>query len=318
MVDLAAAGPGAGRPSLTVVVASRDRAASLGGALAAIACAVGPGDEVIVVDSASCDHLTKQVTIEHGATYVRCDEPGAALARNLGSRHATSDVIAFTDDDCRPHPGWADAFAAAFVDPTVGFAVGPVAGGSAADVPDRGGRRWSWPSDPARIGSGASMAVRRDALIGVGGFDERLGPGAGLAAGEDHELFLRLLRAGWLGVSVSGAVVDHDDRRGRWATLRLFYGYGVGAGAVAGMARSLDRRVASRMVRTRLWTDGARAVARDLGRRWEEPAARGAAMTLGVVVGLVRGQAMRSQYPPRRSPDDVRPAPPPTPPPRTP
>lgn len=301
MADVAAAGTG-GRPPLSVVVATRDRPGPLRGALAAIAAAVGPGDEVIVVDSASADDRTRAVVAEHGATYVRCDVPGASLARNLGARHASAAVVAFTDDDCRPRPGWADAFAAAFADPAVGFAVGPVAGvagGSAADVVERDVRRWAWPADPAHIGSGASMAVRRDALLAVDGFDERLGPGAALAAGEDHEMLLRLLRAGWHGAWAPGAAVDHDDRRDRWATLRLFYGYGVGAGAVAAMARSLDRRVAARMLGTRLWNDGLLGVARDVARRWEEPAARRAAMVIGVVVGVARARSLRSRVPGR-------------------
>jgi hypothetical protein len=94
-----------------------------------------------------------------------------------------------------------------------------------------------------------------------------------------------------------GAGVEHDDRRGRWETLRLFFRYGVGAGVVASMARSLDRRVARRLLVARLWSDGACLVARDLAKRWEEPAARAAAMTVGVVVGVVRARRMRSGPP---------------------
>lgn len=277
------------------MVATRDRPESLDVALSALEGAVGPRDEILVVDSASAAPRTRAVAAAHGVGYLRAERPGASLARNLGAWRVSSEVVAFTDDDCRPRPGWADALAGALSDPAVGLAVGPVrgvAGGSAADVGDRGEQRWSWPADPAAIGSGASMAVRRTALLDVGGFDERFGPGAMVGAGEDHELFLRLLRAGWVAAFAPGAAVDHDDRRGRWTTLRLFYRYGVGSGAVAASARSLDASVSRRMLRTRLWSDGLRRVARDLGRRWEEPAARGAAMTAGVVVGAVRGRRL--------------------------
>lgn len=295
---MAASDPTEGRPPLSVVVATRDRPASLAATLAALHGAVGAADEVVVVDSASADGATRAVAAQHGARYLRVEQPGASRARNVGLRGAWTPVVAFTDDDCRPRPGWADAFATAFADASVGFAVGPVhgvAGGSAADVDDRGVRRWTWPSDPAHIGSGASLAVRRTAALDVDGFDERLGPGAVLPAGEDHELLLRLLHAGWAGAFCTAAAVDHDDRRGRWATLRLFYRYGVGAGAVAATARSLDPALARRMLGTRLWEDGARRVAGDLARRWEEPAARGAAMTVGVLVGAVRGGRLRAR-----------------------
>lgn len=264
--------------------------------------AIGPHDEVVVVDSASKGPGTAAVAAEYGARYLRLDVPGVSRARNNGARGAAGDVVAFTDDDCRPQPGWVDAFATVFADGDVGFATGPVQGvdvGTAADVPDLGDQRWSWPADPARMGSGASMAVRRSAFLVVGGFDERLGPGAPRAAPEEHELFLRLLHAGWTGAFCPGAAVDHDDRRSRWATLRLFYTYGVRAGSLAVMARTLDPAVARRMLRDRLWSDGVRQVITHLARRWEEPAARAAAMTAGVVVGAVSARGLRSRVPDR-------------------
>lgn len=294
--------PPSGRCSVTVVVATRDRPAQLAGALQALASAVGPDDEVVVVDSASAGDATRQVAADAGVAYERVPVPGASRARNHGATRTRGDVLAFTDDDCRPRPGWADGFAAAFADPDVGVAVGPVTGagaGSAADVVDRGARRWRWPADPAHIGSGASLAVRRSAFEAVGGFDERLGPGADVPAGEDHELVLRLLWAGWEAAFAPSAVVEHHDRRGRVGTLRLFYGYGVGAGAVAAMARSLDPATARRLLRSRLWDDGAAAAARHLARRWEEPAARALAMTAGAAVGRVRARRLRSAVPPQ-------------------
>lgn len=285
------------RPRVSVVIATRDRPRTLAVALVAAGDVMGPRDELIVVDSASSGQDTRAVVSAHGAIYLRADVPGVSIARNLGARHARGDVLAFTDDDCRPRTGWTDAFADAFVDPRVGLAVGPVTGtggGSAADVGGRGPIRWRWPDDPAQFGSGASMAVRRTAFLDVGGFDERLGPGASVRAGEDHELFLRLLWSGWEAAFTPRAHVDHDDQRDRWATLHLFYGYGIGAGTVAAMARSMDPAVARRMLRTRLWTAGVRLVARDLARRWEEPAARAAAMTLGALVGRIRARHLRS------------------------
>lgn len=294
---------GADRPRVSIVIATRDRPLSLHKTLDALVHAVRQTDEIIVVDSASSAGSTRYVAREAGVAYHRVEQPGASRARNVGARAATGDVLAFTDDDCRPRAGWADAFAVAFVDPTVGLAVGPVTGGSAADVADRGAVRWRWPADPAALGSGASMALRRSAFDSVGGFDERLGPGATIRAGEDHELFLRILRADWAGAFAPDAAVHHDDQRSRMATLQLFFGYGIGAGAVTAMARSLDHRLARRLLIERLGTDGVGAVARNIARRWEEPAARAAAMTAGVVVGRVRARRLYSRVPPSNATD---------------
>jgi hypothetical protein len=153
------------------------------------------------------------------------------------------------------------------------------------------------------MGSGANMAIRCAVIGEVGGFDPQLGAGARIPSAEDHELFLRALHAGWEGRHAPASGVDHLDDRTRWETVRLCYGYGVGSGVLCGRARALDPAVSRRMLRTRLWRDGVRAVAADLRRGWEIPALRGAAMTLGVMAGRVRGGGRRPAgvvQPPKR------------------
>jgi GT2 family glycosyltransferase len=278
-------------PAVTVVVATRNRPDQLRGALAAIAASVGSRTDVLVVDSAGDTEASRAVADEAGARYVRSDRPGLSVARNLGVASTDAEVVAFTDDDCRPRSGWLAPLVTPFEEARVGFVTGQVVGsgeGTAADVPDLGAPRWRWPDDPAHMGSGANMAVRRAAVLQVGGFDARLGAGAPIPSAEDHDLFLRALHAGWEGRHAAGSVVDHLDERTRWETVRLCYRYGVGAGVLCGRARALDPVVARRMLRARLWHDGVRSVVADLRRGWEVPALRGAAMTLGVVAGRVR------------------------------
>lgn len=281
-----------------MVVATRDRSESLHATLAALASAVTSADDIVVVDSASSDDRTRLVAEGAGARYLRCDVPGVSIARNRGARVARGQVIAFTDDDCRPRPGWVDALAAPYAAPEVGLVTGSVVGaggGSAADTSHASAVRWRWPADPAEMGSGASMSVRRSAFEDVGGFDERLGPGSSVAAAEDHELFLRLLWAGWTATVAPTAVVDHHDRRSRWQTLRLFYAYGIGAGTVSGMCRSLDPHHARVLLWRRLWRNGIRLTVVDLAKGWKEASARAAVMTAGTVVGRARGRNLRCQ-----------------------
>lgn len=276
---------------MTVVVATRNRPDQLRQALAAIAASVARGTDVLVVDSAGDTAASGEVAADAGARYVRAEQPGLSVARNLGLESTGAVVVAFTDDDCRPRPGWLEPLVEPFSDPHVGFVTGQVVGageGTAADVTGLSARRWSWPDDPLHMGSGANMAVRRLAAVEVGGFDAALGAGARVPSGEDHDLFLRALHAGWEGRHAPASVVDHDDRRSRWQTLRLCYGYGVGSGVICHRARAMDPAVARRMLRTRLWDSGLRGVARDLRRGWEVPALRGAAMAAGVVVGRLR------------------------------
>ncbi len=276
---------------VTVLVATRNRPDQLRVALAAIAAAAPPGTDVLVVDSAGDTDATRAVAAAAGVRYVRADLPGLSVARNLGARATRAAVIAFTDDDCRPRRGWLEELVAPFADPRVGFVTGQVIGngaGTAADVVDLGAERWRWPDDPLRMGSGANMAIRTAVLEQVGGFDPGIGAGAQIPSAEDHEVFLQALHRGWEGRHAPGSVVDHDDQRSRWASVRLCYGYGVGSGVICARAHALDGKVGRRMLRTRLWSRGVRMVARDLRRGWEIPALRGVAMVLGVVTGRLR------------------------------
>lgn len=278
--------------TVAVVVASRDRARALAGALAAIHEVVPAGVEVLVVDSASVDDGTASVAGDAGVRCVRSDVPGLSVARNLAIAELDAEIVVFTDDDCAPRPGWVEGLTEPFADPQIAFVTGPLHGadgGTAADVVGLGARRWRWGDDPLTMGSGANMAVRRRAVDAVGGFDARLGAGAPIPSAEEHDMFLRLLHRGWDGAHAPDAIVDHHDRRSRRATLRLFFGYGLGSGALCALANRLDPGTGRRMLRRRLWDHGVRQAGTELRRGWEEPAARSLVFSLGVVAGRLRG-----------------------------
>ncbi len=230
-------------PAVTVVVATRDRPVLLAEALAAIRRSLRQEDRLVVVDSASRDQRVRAVAESSGATVLRCDLPGACRARNMGVRAASTQVVAFTDDDCLPAPDWVSAISAAFAArPSAAFVTGrvtvdePISGrmqlglsihdvAVASEIDAR--------SDVSKIGHGANMAWRREDLQALGGFDEGLGPGTRLLAAEDHDLFWRALQAGMTGAYDPLVTVRHRQWRGRRDQLRTAHGYGVGAGALA-------------------------------------------------------------------------------------
>lgn len=290
------------------MVATRDRPGLLAGALAALGAAMGAGEELIVVDSASRDPEVRRVAEMAGAKVLRCDRPGTSHARNVGLAATTAPIVAFTDDDGRPRPGWTQAVAAPFADPRVGFVVGRVL--DAAPEGAEGARRASLsvlddpepsrfraPTDPMTIGHGANMAFRRDALVEVGGFDETLGPGARFCAAEDQDAFWRVLDAGWQGVYEPGSVVVHEQWRGLVASLALEYRYGVGSGAMSAKIWKRCRPVGRRMLTTRLWSRGVASAAHDLRRGHERAAAATALRACGVAVGALG--ASRNEKAPR-------------------
>jgi len=210
-----------GRPGVSVVIPTRDRPDRLARCLVALDAQIEPPVEVIVVDDGSVDEAAVDAAVgdRHRVRVVRSGGAGPAAARNVGAALARGDVVAFTDDDCRPGPGWV----AAIGDRIAGGAVA-VAG------PTRNARDddpWATASqlitdhlaDHSRRGGApfaptSNVALRRDLVDGLR-FDESFP----LAAGEDREWCDRLATAGHRLEWAPDAWVDHHQElsaRGFW------------------------------------------------------------------------------------------------------
>ncbi len=104
---------------LSVVIATKDRAAYLDNALASFGKQIGaPSFEVVVVDNGSTD-ATPQI-VEHARAnlpydivYVYEERPNRGAARNRGIAAASGHLIVFCDDDVYAPPGFLAAHDAA-------------------------------------------------------------------------------------------------------------------------------------------------------------------------------------------------------------
>lgn len=267
------------RPPVTVVVATRDRPRLLAQCLAALSSSIGDRDTVVVVDSASTDPDVADVARHFGALVIRSHRPGTCVARNLGWQAATTELVLFTDDDCRPAASWVTAIATAMARRRdIAFVTGRVLANDDATGRARVGlsllldeqpREFRHPQEAARAGHGANMAWRRSTLVALGGFDEQLGPGAPGRGAEDQDLLWRALRGGAAGRYEPAAIVVHQQWRTRPRQLQTYFSYGVGSGTLAvkqwrsdGAARG-DRKLLE-AARALLWEQGARQVARSV------------------------------------------------------
>lgn len=197
---------------ISVVVPTHDRPDGLARCLDALARCGRPGTglEVVVVDDGGARPAAPVVERAADALDVRCvrqERRGPAAARNRGIELASADVVALTDDDCAPEPGWADALA----DAVEAAGASPVlAGGRCIDVAGTlpsSTSEWLAAYAERRLGfvTSNNLAAPRAALVEAGGFSERFGA----PAGEDRELCRRLVREGWSIVDVPEAVVAH-------------------------------------------------------------------------------------------------------------
>src|SRR5262249_54253358 len=94
-------------PAVTVIVPVLNGARTIAGTLDSIATQDYPRSQVeaIVVDNGSTDG-SRDLVARH-ALPVRllfASRRGSAAARNVGIRHASHELLAFTDADCRPDP----------------------------------------------------------------------------------------------------------------------------------------------------------------------------------------------------------------------
>jgi GT2 family glycosyltransferase len=223
--------PGA---SVTLIVCTRDRPADLARCLDALAASSRTPDETIVVDNSPRTPAARDVVgARPGVRYVLAPEPGLSRARNAGVANSTGELIVFTDDDAIVTPTWLERLIAPFADDGVEAVTGQVLPAEletpAQVVFERLGglgrgfhRRdygYDWYTSHRRhgvpvwtIGAGASMGLRRSALARLGGFDERLGPGAA-GCNDDSEMWYRILASGGRCVYEPSAVVWHRHRR---------------------------------------------------------------------------------------------------------
>jgi GT2 family glycosyltransferase len=216
-------GSGEDRPIISVVVPTFNRAELLPGLVRALDAQEGVGAyEVVFVDDCSTDDTPsvleqafERVEVPMRSIRSKVNNGNPAGPRNLGWRAARAPLVAFTDDDCLPRPGWLAALVRAAehadvvqgltdADPLEAPGSGPFARMIVVKEP-------SWKFETCNI------AYRREVLERLGGFDEQFS----VKFGEDIDLGWRAAAAGARLMFAPEAVVYHrvettGSRVGDW------------------------------------------------------------------------------------------------------
>ena len=234
--------------SVSLVVSTRNRGGRLQDFFASLVGLDPPagGWELILVDNGSTDGTADAIRrFADGAPFaVRCVHaatPGLSHARNAGLQHASGRIVAFTDDDCYPRPDYLRAVVDVFAHHQAGVIGGRVVLHDPADAPvgvkDAPAAFEIPPRTFVRAGimHGANMAVRREVLETIGGFDPRLGAGTRAMAGEDTDFIARAVWAGWTArYDPCPTVAHHHGRKPGAAAERQRQAYDRGRGAYYG------------------------------------------------------------------------------------
>jgi GT2 family glycosyltransferase len=232
--------------SLTVLIATRNRASNLATALSHLRMCARPADiavDVVVVDNGSEDRTAEVIrTFAAQSPIPVCcvtkQEPGLARARNAGLAFAQGDVVAVIDDDVIVAEDFLRRVASEFeAHDRAGVIGGRVELWDPTDQPftilTEGDEKSMTVSDhPAGFIHGCNMSFRRCVLDKIGGFDERFGAGSRLMACEDTDFYFRALRAGFEVRYSPHILVYHNHGRKTEEQIRqLVRGYFISNGA---------------------------------------------------------------------------------------
>ena len=241
-------------PSATVAVCTRDRPDDLQRCLEGILDLDGPEHEVLVIDNCPSDDRTEAlVRTMPRVRYVREPIAGLNHARNRALREATGEVVVFIDDDAVPDRHWLTAHLANYIQPIVLCVTGltvplELEHPSQEEFEQyssfiRGFERRVFdpmrddPLTPGAIGAGVNMSVRRSLVETVGAFDGALDAGTVTKSGGDHEMYSRILGAGYRIIYEPRAINRHRHRNSPDELEKAIEGYGTGA--YAAMTRAL-------------------------------------------------------------------------------
>jgi len=208
-------------PLLSVVIPTRNRAASLRCLLRALAPQVEKVSGEVVVAADACDDDTAAAVLLWSApfqcTLVEAPGRGASAARAAGARAARGELLLFLDDDMEPEPGLLAAHVAAHAGQPPGAVLGasPPRLEPPLDFFRLALRDW-WEDDLEERMRPGHRATFRDLQTGnlslpasllarAGGFDPAL------RCREDHELGIRLLALSAEFRFVPAAVAWHRD-----------------------------------------------------------------------------------------------------------
>ncbi len=246
-------------PTVSVIVATRERPELLARCLQSLCDLEYPDFEIVVVDNAPSSDRTREVVSALGTPklpvrYLREDRRGLAAAHNAGLDHARGSIVAFTDDDVLVDRHWLSEVVAPFVtDARVGAVTGLIVPAEldteAQLLLEAHGRyikgyeprafdlHHNRPADPlfpftaGTMGAGANMAFDTGFLRSLRGFDAALGTGTIARGGDDLVAFFRVVMSGRTVAYRPAAIVWHRHRRDPESVRRQTYDYAVGLGA---------------------------------------------------------------------------------------
>ena len=207
---------------VSIVIVSRNRPEALRRCLTGVGQLQYAPFEVIVVADPAGIAAVRDLPFTDALKLVNFDTANISVARNLGIAQAAGEVVAFIDDDAVPEPQWLRHLMAPAAQPDVAAMTGFVRGRNGISFQYRA-RQLNALGEPEHLDvdaetpsvmlpspsraiktEGTNMAIRRDVLVEMGGFDPAFHYYL-----DETDLNMRLARAGHATAIVPLAEVHH-------------------------------------------------------------------------------------------------------------
>lgn len=190
--------------------------------------------ELIIVDQNENDILRDIVDsykYDFYINHIRIREKGLSLARNVGIKYATGDIIAFPDDDCAYSEGILSFIVKFFEENEkfnfLTFRLKDRESGEDANL------KWYDYNVEINYKNIFRTVISPSIFIKIKSrddifFDENLGVGRKFGSGEETDMILELLHRGYKGMFLNDYIVYHPNKR---EPIEKVYSYGLGYGA---------------------------------------------------------------------------------------
>ncbi|BAK80618.1 glycosyltransferase family 2 protein [Candidatus Arthromitus sp. SFB-rat-Yit] len=190
--------------------------------------------ELIIVDQNDENILGNMISLYKEKFYInhiRIKEKGLSLARNIGIKYATGDIIAFPDDDCIYSLGILNYINNFFnKNEHINFLTFRLRDRSTGEDANL---RWYdrdieiTDKNIFRTVISPSIFVKFKNIDDIF-FDENLGVGRRYGSGEESDMVLELLHRGYKGMFLNNFIVYHPNKND---SINKTYSYGLGYGA---------------------------------------------------------------------------------------
>ena len=225
-------------PDASIIVTTYNRPDAIRALLESILNLEWPMDrlEVVVVDDGSSEPiepLLKAYKSRLNLVVHRQENSGPAIGRNVAVGLAAGNYVAMLDDDCRPEPTWLRCLLEVLDKHPDAMAGGHTVNGLPENIYSTVSQMIvdrvyaAHNANPMRAGffTSSNLAVRRELLLSLGGFD----PAYRFAGGEDRGLCDHWRNAGRLMIFEPRARIHHFHELTFRRFVRQHFNYGRGA-----------------------------------------------------------------------------------------